>query len=460
MTLDASLHRMTATQLAAGLKRKAFSASELCDASIARIEALDAQVNAVVVRDFERARTEARMADDAIAKGRAGPLAGLPMTIKESFDLRGHPTTWGFTEHRDHRAREDAFAVQRIKAAGAVVLGKTNVPPALADWQSDNPIYGRTNNPHALGHSAGGSSGGSAAAIAMGFSALELGSDIGGSVRVPAAFCGVYGHKTSYRIVSNHGHAYGGLEFAAPQLAVIGPLARSAADLAMLLDVVATPDPDEFNNKLTLPRARHGSLKSFRVFVLDHHPAAQADQEILGAIDRFADDIAREGASVSRKSSLLPDMNVSWRTYQAMLHTIITRGQTQAGGRQPISAHDWFGLLDTQLRIRRQWADFFRHFDVVLAPAFGTPAFPHSSESDWRKRSLTLNGEPSNFGAQLGWAGIATVANLPSTAIPLGLNAQGLPLACQAIGPFLEDHTGIAFAGLAGREVAAPKIAG
>lgn len=460
MNLDASLHRMTAAELAAGLKRKAFSATELCDASIARIEALDEKINAVVVRDFERARTEARMADDAIAKGKAGALAGIPMTVKESFDLRGHPTTWGFEAHRDHRAREDAFPVQRAKAAGAVVLGKTNVPPALADWQSANPLYGRTNNPHDLSRSAGGSSGGSAAAIAMGFSALELGSDIGGSVRVPAAFCGVFGHKTSYRIISMMGHAPGGAVLANEMLGVAGPIARSAADLAMLLDVIAAPDPDDSHNGLVLPRARHGVLKNFRVFILDQHPAAKADDEIWAAINALADDLVKAGASVARKSSLLPDMNISWRTYQAMLHTIITRSQVDGGGRLPISAHDWFGHLDTQLRIRRQWADFFRHFDVVLCPAFGTTAFPHTDEPDWRKRPLIINGENGNFGSQLGWASMATVGNLPSTVIPLGVNAQGLPLACQAIGPFLEDHTSIAFAGLAGRELVAPKIAG
>ena len=194
--------------------------------------------------------------------------------------------------------------------------------------------------------------------------------------------------------------------------------------------------------------------------MLDQHPAAKADDEICAAINALADDLVKAGASVSRKSSLLPDMNISWRTYQAMLHTIITRSQVDGGARQPISAHDWFGHLDTQLRIRRQWADFFRHFDVVLCPAFGTPAFPHTDEPDWRKRPLIINGEPANFGAQLGWASMATVGNLPSTVIPLGVNAQGLPLACQAIGPFLEDHTSIAFAGLAGREIVPPKIAG
>lgn len=458
MSIEHSLHRMTASQIAAGLRKKQFSAAEICDASIDRIEALDGQVNAVVVRDFERARTEARLADEAIARGEAKALTGIPMTVKESFDLRGYPTTWGFEAYKNHRAKEDALAVQRVKQAGAVVLGKTNVPPALADWQSENTLYGRTRNPHALEHSAGGSSGGSAASIAMGFAAIELGSDIGGSVRVPAAFCGVYGHKTSHRIIPNGGHAFGGMQFAAPELAVIGPIARSAEDLATVLDVVAGPDSEASANKLILPLPRHGRLSSYRVFVLDHHPVARADSDVLGSINQLADHLVKEGASVARQSSLLPDIGATWRTYQRMLHTIITRDDP-ANTRPPISAHDWFALLDDQLRIRRQWADFFRHFDIVLAPAFGTPGFLHTSEQDWRKRPLPIDGEPSKFGDQLGWAGIATIANLPSTAIPLGVNKAGLPLSVQAIGPYLEDKTTIAFAGMVGREIVPPAIA-
>jgi amidase len=456
MSLD--LARTTAAGLAAGLKNKSFSALELCDAQIARIEALDSRINAVVVRDFERARADARNADAAIARGETKPLLGIPMTVKESFDLRGHPTTWGFTEHVEHRAREDALTVQRLKGAGAVILGKTNVPPALADWQSANPIYGRTNNPHDVTRSAGGSSGGSAAAIAMGFSALELGSDIGGSVRVPAAFCGVYGHKTSHGVIPQGGHAYGGLAVAPSMLAVIGPMARSAADLATALQVVAGPDAEASANKLVLPLPRHGSLKSFRVFVLDHHPAARADSDTNGAIEALADHLTKEGASVARQSSLLPDIAASWKTYQSMLHTITTRRSTNPP-RPPISAHDWMDHLDAQHRLRRQWSDFFRHFDIVLCPAFGTPAFPHTDEDDWRKRSLAMDGGPCNFGAQLGWAGIATVANLPSTTVPLGVNRAGLPLACQAVGPFLEDLTTIAFAGMVGHEIVTPALA-
>lgn len=459
MSITDSLHRMSAAQLSAGLKKKAFSAAELCEASIDRIERLDSRTNAVIVKDYERARTEARLADEAIARGQMKPLTGIPMTVKESFDLRGHPTTWGFEAFRDHRAREDALAVQRLKAAGAMVIGKTNVPPALGDWQSANPIYGRTNNPYDLTRSPGGSSGGSATAIAMGYSALEVGSDIGGSIRVPAMFCGVYGHKTSYNLAPMGGHHAGGMVMAPQLLSVIGPIARSAEDLATALDVIAGPDAESPANKLALPLPRHARLASYRVFVLDHHPAARADSNVLGALERLADDLTKAGATVARQSSLLPDMNLQWKTYQAMLHTIITRGNPN-NTRPPISAHDWLGHLDNQLRIRRQWADFFRHFDIVLCPAFGTPAFPHSPEPDWRKRPLDFDGEPGNFGSQLGWAGIATVANLPSTAIPLGLTAKGLPVGVQAIGPFLEDKTTIAFAGMVGHEIEPPKIAG
>src|SRR5690606_31906776 len=302
-------------------------------------------------------------------------------------------------------------------------------------------------------------SGGCAAAIAMGFSALELGSDIGGSIRVPAAFCGVYGHKTSYGVIPLGGHMYGGAQVAPQLLGVTGPIARSADDLDAVLDVVAGPDADSPANKLALPPPRHGRLASFRVFVLDQHPAAGVDADIRGAIEHLADELTKAGASVARQSSLLPDLHSSWRTYQAILHTIITR-RAPSNPRPPITAHDWLGHLDDQLRIRRQWADFFRHFDIVVCPAFGTPAFPHTDEPDWRKRQLTMDGAPSNFGAQLAWAGIATVANLPSTAIPLGVNKQGLPIGVQAIGPFLEDKTTIAFAKLVGQPCPVPAIAG
>jgi amidase len=458
MSIHSELATATASQLAARLRKKDVSSVELTEAHIARIEALDGPINAVVVRDFERARSDARAADAALAKGEANrPLLGVPMTVKESYDLAGHPTTWGLEAFREHRAHNDALAVQRLKQAGAVVMGKTNVPPFLADWQSSNPIYGRTNNPYDVTRSPGGSSGGGAAALAMGFSALELGSDIGGSIRGPAAFCGVFGHKASWGIVPQGGHAAGGAISAHTLLAVCGPLARSAPDLDIALGAVAGPDAEASANRLILPMPRHGSLQSFRVFVMEDHPAASPDAEVRAAIEGVADELTRAGATVARTSNLLPDMMQSWKTYQSILHTVTTRRAPT--GRPPISAHDLLDRLDDQYRLRRQWADFFRHFDVILSPVFSTTAFPHTDEPDWRKRTLTIDGQPQPYGAQLAWASVATVGCLPSTAVPLGLSKTGLPLSLQVIGPYLEDRTSIAFAGMIAREMPPPKLA-
>jgi len=233
----------TAGELVKALADREISSRELVDAAISRIEALDGKINAVVVRDFDRARAAAKAADDSLARGEKKPLLGLPMTVKESFNITGLPTTWGDPKHKDWRPQVDALAMQRLKAAGAVILGKTNVPIFLRDWQSFNEIYGTTNNPWDPSRSPGGSSGGGAAALAAGFVPLEFGSDIGGSLRAPAHFCGVFSHKPSLDLVPQRGAG-------PPQtpaiptrgdLAVIGPMARSATDLGLVLDVVAGP---------------------------------------------------------------------------------------------------------------------------------------------------------------------------------------------------------------------------
>ncbi len=458
MPVPQDFWRSSAIDLATQLKAKAFSAVELTDACIDRIGRLDGKINAVVVRDFERARIDAAHADAAIAKGDARPLLGVPMTVKESFDLKGWPTTWGMDIHREHRASSDALVVQRLKAAGAIVLGKTNIPPVLADWQSDNPIYGRTNNPYDLGRSPGGSSGGAAAAIAMGFSAGEYGSDIGGSIRVPAAFCGVFGHKPSWNLVSMRGHIMGGYLGAPAPLSVVGPLARTAADLDVLLQAAAGPDDLYPANRIDLNASRRTRLGDFRVMIMDHHPAARVDSEILAVIETLAARLNREGALVARSSNLMPDIHLQWNTYQRILHTVTTR-RAPTGGREPLTAHDLLDLFDDQHRIRLQWADFFQHFDVIVAPAFSTPAFPHTTEPDWRQRTLMVDGEATPYGAQLAWASMASVGNLPSTATPMGLSKDGLPLSVQVIGPHLEDRTAIAFAGMIAEPVPPPAIA-
>jgi hypothetical protein len=259
----------SALDLAAAIRARQVGARELLDLYVDRIGRLDPRINAVVVRDEEAARAQADAADAALAKGTLrGPLHGVPMTVKESFDLAGHPTTWGLPDYREHRAAEDALAVQRLKAAGAVVFGKTNVPVLLADWQSYNPIYGCTNNPWDVTRSPGGSSGGSAAALAAGLTALEMGSDIGASIRNPAHYCGVYGHKPTWGICPPRGHGLDGALTVA-DIAVIGPLSRSAGDLRVALEAMAGPDEIEAGAwTLTLSAARRQRLKDWRVAVM------------------------------------------------------------------------------------------------------------------------------------------------------------------------------------------------
>ena len=446
MTDPADFDTAGAGELAAAIAAGRLSALEACDAAIRRIEARDAAINAVVVRDFERAREQARERDLRRARGERGPLLGVPMTVKESFDVAGLPTHWGLLPLRDQRPREDALAVARLKAAGAVILGKTNVPPALADWQATNPIHGRTVNPHDPTRSPGGSSGGSAAALASGMVPLELGSDIGGSIRVPAHFCGVFGHKPSFGLLPSRGHQFPGTDGADVGLAVIGPLARSAADLGLALGVLAGPtENDAVAYRASLPAPRHAQLPGWRVLVLDAHPSAATDSELRAAVLGVGDAVARAGARVERTSALLPDLAAANQAYTAMLTAIVTRGVP--GEHAVISAHDWFALLDRRERVRRQWRALFGAFDVVLAPPFGCAAFPHVDEPVWRQRTLQIDGEATPYGAQLAWPGLASFAGLPATVVPVGRGAAGLPIGVQVIGPWLEDRSTIAFAG-------------
>lgn len=438
----------TAGELAQALRARKVSAVELAKTAIARIESLDGAINAVIVRDFDRALAAAEVADQKLAAGAPGALLGVPMTVKESYDLVGWPSTWGLERLASHRATEDAVVVQRLKAAGAIILGKTNVPPNLADWQSDNPVYGRANNPHALSHSPGGSSGGGAAAVAAGFVPLEIGGDIGGSIRVPATFCGIFGHKPSYGIVPMTGHTLGGGMGAPSPLSVGGPLARSAGDLDLTLGIIAGPDGDMAKGyKLELPRPRHEKLADYRVLILDDHPRATTSRDIKAALGRLAEDLETCGASVARQSDLVPDLAHYHGVYIKMLRTVVTR--RDVNDRPPISAHDWFDLLDVQADYRRQWAALFQAFDAVIMPAFGTSTFPHAgATSQWKDRALRIDGEDTPFGDQMAWQGPAILGHLPSTAMPLGRNAEGLPIGAQVMGAFLEDRTTIALAGL------------
>jgi len=431
--------------LAAAIAGGRLGAREACERAIARIERRDGALNAVVVRDFERARAQADRADQALARGERRPLLGVPMTVKESYDVAGLPTTWGLPPFRDHRPTADAVAVARLKAAGAVILGKTNVPPALADWQCANPIYGRTVHPLDHARTPGDSSGGAAAALASGMVPLELGSDIGGSIRVPAAFCGVFGHKPTYGLVPARGHGFPGTDGAEVALAVCGPLARSAADLELALGVVAGPDVDRADGwALSLP-APPAQLAGTRLLALDAHPCARTQRAIAGTVAHVARLASAAGAGVDRESPLLPDLAGAHEAYQRLLTPIVTRGAPNPG--PIISAHEWMAALDEQLRAQRRWRALFEHYDAVVTPAFGTVAYPYVEEQSFAARTLTIDGEVTAYGDQLAWPGVATFPGLPATVAPLGATSDGLPIGLQVIGPAWHDRRTIAIAG-------------
>jgi amidase len=465
----------SATEMSAELAAKKVSAVELAQDAIGRIERHDGKINAVCVRDFARGLEAARAADDARARGETRPLLGLPMTVKESYNVAGLPTTWGFPEQKDFIPPQDALAISRVKQAGGVIIAKTNVPTGLADWQSYNEIYGTTNNPFNLGRTPGGSSGGSAAAVAAGYGPLSLGSDIGGSLRVPAFHCGVYAHKPTFALVPGRGHTpppFPPIPLDR-DMAVIGPMARSAADLSLLLDVIAGPDPLEagVGYRLALPSPRHTKLKDFRLLVIDSDAILPANKEIRAAIDKLAGNLAKSGVSVTRQSPLWPDFAESSRLYMRMLTSFlgafsapetIADAQTAFASLAPenkslaaerlrgtvLSHRAWVLDDGARGRLRAQWRELFRSFDAVICPIMPTPAYPHDHSEDQETRRINIDGKDYSYPDQLAWPGVATLPGLPATAIPIGLSAEGLPMGVQIVGPWLEDRTPIKLAEL------------
>lgn len=428
---------MGAAETAAAIAAGRTSARAECEAAITRIETLNGALNAVVVKDYDRARADADAADAAIARGERRPLLGVPMTVKESFELAGHPQTWGFDHARGNMIADDGSTVRRLRAAGAVILGKTNVPVALADIQSVNPIYGRTNNPWDVSRVPGGSSGGSAAALASGMVPLEIGSDIGGSIRTPAHFCGIFGHKTSYGVIPLDGHRYPGTDGADRPMSVAGPMARHAADLSLALDVVAARP---------LPPARITTLNGARLLLLTDHPRAAVSAEIVAALDDVEGRAIAAGAVVLRDHPELPDLSALFDAYMKMLVITVSGGAPAPDGHVATVA-DWFALQDVQARMQRQFAQLFGDVDGILAPVFGTTAFPHDDRA-MMDRTLDIDGVVTRFADQFAWISMATFCHLPSTSTPIAIGAGDLPINMQVIAPVMADHDAIALAGM------------
>ena len=474
------LEYLSAIQVGDALRSRKFSSLELTDHLIARIERRDAALNAVIARDFDRAREAAKAADAALARGERRPLLGIPMTVKESFNVAGLPTTWGIPQAKDFKATEDALIVARAKGAGAVVLGKTNVPIVLADWQSYNAIHGVTRNPWNLERTPGGSSGGSSAALAAGFGPLSLASDIGGSLRVPAHFTGVTALKPSLGLVPLRGHAPPGLPPLPREndLAVVGPMARTVGDLALLFNVIAGPDEltTGVGYRLALKPPRHEELARHRVLMIDSHPLVPTAAPVRLALERLADRLSRSGVKVERSHRLLPDLAEAARLYMRLLLSFsaatwpaalydelkgaaagLPSDDRSLGAERTrgisLSHRDWVLADGARARLQHQWRALFGEIDVVLCPPMPVTAFAHDHSARQETRRLDIDGKPHAYlNVGLVWAGPATSAGLPAAVVPIDRGDSPLPIGVQIVGPYLEDRTVLAFAAMVERE--------
>jgi amidase len=475
----------SAHELAQCINNKEISSTELTQHYIDRIEAHDGAINAVVVRTFEQALEDAREADKAVARGRdLGALHGVPMTIKESYVMAQTPSTWGLEAYRENRSAVDGLAVQRFRAAGAVFLGKTNVPADLADFQSYNPVYGTTSNPWNTARVPGGSSGGSAAALAAGFCALEAGSDIGGSIRTPAHFCGVYGHKPTWGIVPQQGHElFPGVPDS--DLSVCGPLARDAQDLALGLDIMAGPTARESMGwQLCLPRPSFKRLKDLRVAIWPTAEMAPVSAETQARVVQVGETLARLGVTVSDSARPEFDLKRAHVTYQSLLTAVMSSAQpaervqemqavvagfdpgdqsTEAvNARAAVMLHrDWIRHNFRREKLRVAWDAFFRQWDILICPQMPVPAIPHDHRP-FAERSITVDGQARPYFEPLFWSGLVIASYLPSTVFPTGLSSSGLPVGLQAVSGPYQDYKTIEFARLLAAELGgfvAPEMA-
>jgi len=448
------------------IKQGEVSSLEVLESFLAQVEKVNPKINAVVALDIERAKEKAKEADNKISlKSKLGPLHGLPMTIKDAFEVEGIVSTGGNPAWKDNIPKRNAEAVQRLVDAGAIIFGKTNVPFLSSDLQSFNKIYGTSNNPWDLERTPGGSSGGSAAALAAGMTPLELGSDIGGSIRVPAHFCGLYGHKPSYNIISEVGHMPPppGSILTGNGLSVAGPLARSPEDLEIALDVlVAAQEQDNQAWKVKLPKARTKKIKELKIAVWPDEPYAEADNEITNLIKDTAEDLRHAGAKVE-----IADLPISFeeidKIYSLLLNPLMLAGSPKETfetlaklnesldpndvselakvARGSVLKHaDWVLVNAMRQNMRQKWREFFNKFDVILCPTCITPAFKHN-HSPVHERKLTINGKDDEYLRATLWAGPAVSAGLPSTNVPIGMSSNNLPISMQITGPYLEDKT-------------------
>ena len=465
-----------ALDAAAAIKAKKISSVELTQRTFARLDKFNPKLNAFVYQLREQALAQAREADEALSRGdRAGPFHGVPICVKESFAVKGQPDTWGIVALRNAKAPQNSIAVQRLLDAGAVLVGGTNVPLNLMDWQSFNDIYGTTNNPWDLTRTPGGSSGGSAAALAAGLSYLSVGSDIGGSLRVPASFCGIYSHKPTLDLVNMGGHAPGGgigVAGFSTGLAVAGPMARSARDLMEALKILGGPNGYERKAwSWNLPPSRKRALSEFRVGYKLDSPMASPTSEVRPMLERVISTLDHAGAQLHegwpRRYNLGEALNNYLFLLAAFNFSVEGKQEQEADRKQyhqnpahpfaggALSSYaDWQQEHFKQLAFRAIWQQYFEQVDVFLMPSSFTPAFHHMHDGDFNSRMIDTPDGKKPYMQLMPWMVTATLTGCPATVAPIGQTAAGLPVGIQIMGPFWEDATPIEFAAQLGQEIA------
>jgi amidase len=441
----------TATELAAAIRSKEVSSRELLDLYLSRVERMNPPNNAVVTLDGVRAAKAAALADDRLARGEdVGPLHGLPITIKDAIEVEGVRSTGGAVALTDHVPAADAYAVAKLKAAGAVVFGKTNVPEWSGNLQTFNDIFGTTNNPWHTDRAPGGSSGGPAAAVAAGLTSFELGTDIGGSIRIPAHCCGIFGLKPSFGVVPQRGyldHVGGGTTDA--DINVFGPLGRSADDLELLLGVLAGPRPeDEVAWRLELPAPRQSVTADYRVGVWLDGPDLPLDRDMRALLQNAADKLADAGATVEDAH---PDVDFGAQRdlFNAMIIGAISPSMPDDVAEAAGGTHRaWLRAEEQRAALRIKWAQWFETYDALLCPVMLTPAIPHAQDGDFMTRTITVNGEQQPYLNLVAWTGLIGITGLPSAVPPLGRTPGGLPVGVQVVTPYLRDREAIRLAGI------------
>jgi amidase len=447
--------------LADAIRRRQVSSREALEYFLARIASLDKTINSVVTIDAERARAEADEADRLLARGEArGPLHGVPMTIKDSLQTRGMRTTSGAPELANFVPQEDAWPVARVREAGVVVFGKTNLPIYAGDLQSYNEVFGTTNNPYDVTRTPGGSSGGSAAALACRFTPLEIGSDIGGSIRLPSHMSGVVGHKPSYGIVPAHGQIPGPPgTLTLADLAVVGPMARTVEDLELGLEILAGPNRWEKPAwRLELPPPRRKKLADYRIAAWLDDPYCRVEPEVKALLENAARRLMDDGAALDTNAR--PDFSLEKvaGVFSALLQAALAGGTSRdrieayaastednplANTRRLLALRhrDWLSHNERRLQMRKRWEAFFERWDVMLLPVMPCPAIPHDHSEPQAARRAWVGGEQRPYWELVTWMAPAGACYLPATVVPVGRLSNGLPVGIQIVGPYLHDRT-------------------